>query len=208
MPRTMLNTFGPTLGSARWAGDYLDRDHLVPGGATLDPAQFIGAQTGTRVIVGAAGAAINAVAVPVAALQNAIPAGITVSFGGLKFARLSAAAAKGAISLTTDPIPTALVSGDTGIYAGTGKKNIPSGTIIGRTRAERDAGTPFGVAIDTDEEIYLTAFDITDADAVSDVELYRYNSVVYENFLPDFAAASATIKAFIRNRYVCSVGQA
>lgn len=207
MPRTMLNQTGPTLGSPRWAGDYRDRDHLIPGGAVLDPAQFVGATTGTRVVVGPAGAAGGAVSVPVLALANAIPNGTTIDFGGAKFARLTAAAAKGAVTLTVAALPTALVSLDTGIYAGTGKKNIPSGTLIGRTRAERDAGTPFGVPIDTDEEIYLTAFDIVDADLVSDVELYRYNSVVYENFLPDFAGASATIKAFIRSRYVCSVGQ-
>lgn len=207
MPRTMLGVTGPTLGSARWAGDYRDRDHLVPGGAKIDPAQFIGALTGTRVVVGAAGAAIGAVAVPVAALANALPNGTVLDFGGTKFAVLTAAAAKGAVTLTTRALVTALVSGDTATYTGTGKKNIPSGTLIGRTRAERDAGTPFGVPIDTDEEIYLTAFDIVDADAVDDVELYRYNSVVYENFLPDFAGASATIKAFIRSRYVCSVGQ-
>jgi hypothetical protein len=207
MPRTMLNISGPTLGSARWAGDYMDRDHLVPGGAKLDATQFISALTGTRVVVGAAGAAAAAVAVPVAALANAIPVNTVLDFGGAKFARLTAAAAKGAVTLTTAPLVTALVSGDTATYAGTGKKNIPSGTLLGRTRAERDAGTPFGVPIDTDEEIFLLAFDITDADANDDCELYRYNSIVYENFLPDFAAASATIKAFIRSRYVASIGQ-
>jgi hypothetical protein len=207
MPRTMLNQSGPNLGSPRWAGDYRDRDHLVPGGATIDPTQFIGAATGTRVVVGAAGAAIGATTVPVGALANAIPSGTVLDFGTTKFAVTTAAAAKGATSIATRALVTALVSGDTATYNGTGKKNIPSGTIIGRTRAERDAGTPFGAPADTDEEFFLVAFDITDADVVSDVELYRYNSVVYENFLPDFAGASATVKAFLRSRYVCSVGQ-
>src|SRR3954469_8996762 len=112
MPRTMLNQTGPTLGSPRWAGDYRDRDHLVPGGATIDPAQFIGALTGTRVVVGAAGAIAGATTVPVGALANALPIGTVLDFGGSKFAVLTAAAAKGATSITTRALVTALVSGD------------------------------------------------------------------------------------------------
>lgn len=134
MPRTMLTSTGPTLGSPRWAGDYLDRDHLVPGGARLDAAQF-------------------------AADAN-------------------------------------------------GVKYVQSGTIIGRSIAERDAGTGFGPAADTDDEIFLVAFDISDAAKVEDVELYRQNSVVYENFLPAFAAASAAVKAALRDRYVCTINVA
>ena len=29
------------LTAAAWAGDFLDRDHMIPGGAKLDPAQFV-----------------------------------------------------------------------------------------------------------------------------------------------------------------------
>jgi hypothetical protein len=131
----MLTTTGPTLSSARWQGDYLDREHLVPGGATVDAAQFTAGSDG--------------------------------------------------------------------------KKYIPSGTILGRTYAERDAGTGYGPAADTDDEFFLVAFDVSDAGDVADVELYRHGSIVYENFLPvTFSTNSATIQAAIRSAYQCSIAQA
>jgi hypothetical protein len=203
MPRSMLNTSGPVLGSPRWAGDYRDRDHLVPGGARIDQSKFTNA-TGITVTL-TANAAAAAVALVVAALSGPIPAGTLLDFGSNKFARTTADALAGAVGLTVAAIPTAMVIGDTTTWSRAGLKRYPAGTILGRTRAERDAGTGFDLAADTDEEIYLAAFDF-DVD-IGDVELYRYNSVVYENFLPTFAAASATIKAFLRDKYVCSIGQ-
>jgi hypothetical protein len=205
----MLGVSGPTLGSPRWAGDFLNREHLIPGGANVDPAQFIGAQTGTRVTLTAnAGAGSVALTVGAGTIKNAIPAGAVLDFGTTKLARTSAAVAAGAVSIPVDATPTAMVIGDTAVYSGAGKKNLPSGTIVGRTRAEAAAGTPFGAPADTDEEFFLTAFDVTDVDVISEIELYRPNSVVYENFLPDFAGQSAAVKAAIRLRYLCTVGQA
>lgn len=207
MPRTLIHINSPTLGQPRWAGDYRDRDHLIPGGAKIDASQFRFASA-VVVVVGAAGAAANAVAVPVDALLGPIPDNTLLDFGGKKFARLSAAAAAGAVSLDVDALATALVDNDTAVYNGLDpQKVIPSGTIIGRTIAERDAGTGFGPAADADDEIYIAAFDITDADEVDDVELYRPNSVVYENFLPGWASASVAVKAAVRDKYVCSIGQ-
>jgi hypothetical protein len=187
MPRSMLNTYGPTLGTPRWAGDYRDRDHLVPGGARIDTAQFRNAIGVTVTLT--ANAAAAAVALTVTALSGPIPQGTLLDFGANKFARLAADAAKGATSLTVDAIPTAMVIGDTTTWSAANLKKLPSGTVIGRTIAERDAGTGFGVAADADDEVY------------------RYNSVVYENFLPNFAGLSATLKGKIRDKYVCSVGQ-
>lgn len=206
MARSMVTTGGPTLTSPRWAGDYMDRDHLVPGGAKVDPLQFNGADA-VVVVVGAAGAAAGAVSIPVAALSGPIPNGTVLSFGGAKFARLTAAAAAAAVTLTVAALPTALVNLDTATYPGieNGVKYLSSGSIIGRTLAERDAGTPFGPAADADDEVYLTAFDNSDIARVDDIELYRPNSLVYENFLPGFAAASVAIKAKLRDKYICSI---
>lgn len=205
MPRSMTSTTGPTQSSARWAGDYLDRDHLIPGGAKVDAPSFAAAD---RVVVdvGAAGAAQFAVAVPVAALTGPIPAGTTVTFGGGKRLRTTVAANTGAVSLTTEPIPLALVDADVSEYVGRGDRYIPSGTVIGRTFAERDANAGFGPAADADDEIFLVAFDVTDANHIDDVELYRQNSVVYENFVPGWAGLSATVKGKVRARYVCANG--
>lgn len=189
-----------------WIGDFLDREHLIAGGAKLDPAQFFGDRA-VKVTVGVAGALAAATAVPVAALSAAIPNGTVINFGTNKFATLNAAAAAGATSLTTLAIPTALVSGDTGYYLPPGAlKTVPSGTVLGRTIAERDANTPFGLAADADDEVYLLVFDVVDDTTMNDVTLYRPGSIVKENLLATFAGLSSTLKAKIRANYVCVKG--
>lgn len=206
MPRSLVNQTSPVMASPRWAGDFGSRDYLLPGGATVEPSQFP-RRDQVVVGVGAAGAAIGAVAIPVDALTGPIPAGTVLSFGGTKQAQLTAAAKTGDVSLAVAAIPVALVDADVATYQGTGKRLIPSGTVLGRTFAERDAGTGFGPAADADDEVYLNFFQIDDADSISDVELYRGRGVVYENFLPVFSTLSATIKAKLRAFYTCSIGQ-
>lgn len=84
-----------------------------------------------------------------------------------------------------------------------GKKYIPSGTIIGRTRAERDAGTGFGPAADADEEFGIVMFDVDDALHLPDCDIYRPGAglVVYSTFLPVWGTLSAAVQAAIRDRY-------
>lgn len=196
------------LTAAAWAGDFFDRDHMIPGGAKLDPAQF-NDQDASTVVVGAAGAAGAATSVPVAALTVAIPSGTVLNFGTNKFARLTAAAAVGATTLTVAAIPTALVSGDTATYAGVGASvTVLSGTVVGRTIAERDAGTAYGPAGASDDEVYIVCFDRYDVTINADIELYRPNSIVKETFLPGFAALASGVKTKLRAAYVCTVGAA
>jgi hypothetical protein len=202
-------TTNPTRASVArsWVGDYLDREHMVAGGAKLDPTQFVGEGT-VRAVVGAAGAAQGATSIPVAALSGAIPSGSLLDFGGAKFARTTAVAASGATTITVSALPTALVSGDTANYlAATAMKVIPSGTVLGRTFSERDANTPFGPAADADDEVYLLVFDVINpTTAPADCELYRWGSIVKENLLGTFAALSATLKGKIRTNYQCVKG--
>ena len=89
-----------------------------------------------------------------------------------------------------------------------GKKRVPSGTIVGRTIAERDASAGFGPAAATDEEIYIVAFDVLDAATLNDVELCRPNAglVVKENFLPGWAGLAAGVKTLVRAAFVCTRG--
>jgi hypothetical protein len=109
--------------------------------------------------------------------------------------------------LTVDELQFALATNDTATYAGTtGVKNIPSGTPIGRTIAERDAGTAYGPAVSTDDEIFLIAFDVTDANVNADVELYRGGSIVKETFVPGWAGFAANLKTALRAKYQCTVG--
>jgi len=121
-----------TLTGGAWAGDYLNREHLVPGGSKVVAAAF------------------------------------TVN--------------------------------------GEGRAFIPSGTLIGRTFAERLAGTAFGPAGDLDDEVFITAFDVFDALVNSDVDLYRPGSIVKENFLPQFGSISAALTTKYRDLYVTTRG--
>lgn len=275
------------LTSPVWAADFLNREHLVPGGARVDPLQF-NATDAVVVTVGAAGAAAGATSIPTDALSGAIPSGAILNFGsyapvtvtvndadvnagetamtvaalsgpipagtvlqfsgaGAGFARLTAAAAAGATSLTVEALPEdidnaatalfpggtkqarltaaaaaaatsltvdelqfALVDDDTATYAGTTNvAHIPSGTLLGRTIAEREAGTAFGPWLTGDEEVYLLAFDVTNALINADCELYRNFSIVKENFLPSWTTAwTAGMKAALRAAYRCTSGAA
>lgn len=202
-----LTVTGPTLATPRWAGDFLDPQYLIRGGAKLDASQF-NATDAVVVDVGAAGAAQGATSVPVDALTGAIPSGTTIWFSAAKFIHLTAAAAAGATTLTVTAIPTALVDADVATYAGVGRKTVDSGTPVGRTIAERDAGTGFGPAVSTDDEIMLVAFSVYDVTQIDDVDLVRpfAGFTVKENFLPGFSTWLTALKTAIRARYICVLG--
>lgn len=192
-----------------WAGDFLSREHLLPGGIKLDAAQF--PKTDAVVVtVGAAGAAIDATTVPVDALPGALPNGTLLDFGGKKFARLTAAAASGATSLTVSALATALVDNDTATYAGSAdaRATVLSGTPVGRTYAERTTGDAFGPAAASDDEIFLVAFDVTDVTEDARAEAYRPGGVVKENFLPNFANIASGVLTKIRALYQTTRGVA
>lgn len=93
-----------------------------------------------------------------------------------------------------------------------GVVHVPGGTVIGRTIAERDAGAPFGPVAFTagtsvdDDEVYLLAFDVSDAAKDADGVLYRPGSVVKENYLPGWAGLDPVVQAEIRDRYLCQIG--
>ena len=89
-----------------------------------------------------------------------------------------------------------------------GRKPVIAGTIVGRTRAERDAGTGYGPAAALDEEIYIVAFDCTNALDNPDVELVRHFSGIKENKLPGggLAGQVAGIQTAVRAVYECTIG--
>ena len=90
--------------------------------------------------------------------------------------------------------------------ASDGKKKVASGTLLGRTRTERDAGTGLGPWTTGDEEVFLAAFDVYDIDSDPGVTLYRPGSMVYENWLPGWSGLSSGIKAAVRAAYQCIKG--
>ncbi len=80
--------------------------------------------------------------------------------------------------------------------------------LVGRTIAERDAGTPWGPAdVANDADIYLTIRDNSDLNADATNEVYRHNKVVKENYLPGFAAYTTNQKTKLRALYSCIGGK-
>lgn len=195
-----------------FAAEPFTADTLMPGGAKIDASAF-GYRDALVVTVGSGGAAADATSVPVAIASPSgrtglvIPAGTQLDFGGDKLVITTAEVAQTATSLPVRALVTALVEGDVATYSGKEMtKPIQAGTLVGRTYAERDAGTPFGVAdVDApiDDQLFLTAFDVPDAVELNDIVLLRHNTRIYEDKLPGWAGLSANAKAVIRERYQC-----
>ena len=194
------------ISSPTWAGDFMSRDHLVPGGVNIDAVQF---KAVDAVVVTADGAtAASGTTLNIAPLSGPIPADTILHFGAGKFARLTAAAVVGDIALTVEALPNGISDNDQATYKGLGKRVVASGTAVGRTYAEREAGTDFGPAEAGDDEVYLVAFENPDAERQPTVELYRHGGVVKENFLPNFASLAAGVVAQIRASYTTTIGVA
>lgn len=190
----------------RWLADNIS-DSILPMPAKVDPSQFPDALAVKVVSTGIV--AQGATAIPVTAISGAIPKGTTLDFGGAKFARTTADVAAGAVSIPVAAIPTALAANDTAYYSKYGRKSLPGGTLIGRTFAERDASTPYGPAVDTDDEIFITVFDVPNLESAdNEVELTRHFAVIKENYLPDWAtiSADANLLAKLRALYQTEKG--
>lgn len=93
-----------------------------------------------------------------------------------------------------------------------GRINVRAGTLLGRTYAERDAATGWGLADPaTDDQFYLLLFDVYDANlnnnhSSDEIEFYRHNRLIYENMLPGWDTATSSYKAKIRELYECILG--
>lgn len=204
MARTQMPVSPSAHTQPRWCGDFIS-DHIRPGGAILNAAEFPKSSAVT-VTVGTGGAAIGATTVPVTALPGYLPAGAVLDFGGGKIVRTTAPAAATATAITTEPLTVAVVAADAATYAGTGLRTVVSGTAIGRTLAERDAATGYGPADAADDEIWIVPFEVPDADANPDVELLRAGTLVFENFLPGFAGLASGIVTKLRAKYDVTLG--
>ena len=193
---------GPAgMAPGRWIGDYLSREHVVPGGARLDPAAFEDSEAVRVQLNGAA--AIDATSITVDALSGPVPSGTLLYFGESKeFALTTADAAAGATTIAVQALPAAIEDNDSAHYRLRGaRKHIPNGTLVGRTYDERAADAAFGPAADADDEVYLLVFDVSDAATDPDCDLYRHGSLVKENLLPGFTALSATLQGKVRAAY-------
>lgn len=194
-----------------WMGRGLGADTLVVGGFRLDATAFA-IPGATNVTVAAGGVAAGAVILPITvALTAKIPAGSIIRFANV-YLRLDKDAAVGTTNISIFPAPGPVAAAAVGTYDGVGRKVIPAGTVVGRTYAERDAGTIFGPADAADNEVYIVAFDCHPyfGDQLlpeADFEAYKPGNEVKENFLPGFAALAAGVKTLVRDRYICTIGR-
>jgi hypothetical protein len=191
-----------------WVGDWLDRVALLPGGARIDASLFA-AYPGPVTVTLTALAAVGAVSLTVTAISAAIPSNTSLTFGVPgKFAVTSAAVAAGATAIPVFAIDQALAIGDSAIYSGTTLVQVPSGTLVSRTFAQRAAGAKFHPAINTDEEFFLTANDVPDANTNDEVALVKPTKsfTVKENFLPGWSAMSAALKTIVRANWNTTIG--
>jgi hypothetical protein len=197
---------GNTMTSPVWAGDFGTRDHILPGGAKLNTAQFLREDAVVVTLNGSA--AIGATSITVDALAGAVPSGTLLHFNSGEFIISTSAAAAGATAIAVEAIPTALEDDDTATYTGVGSYTVLSGTLVGRTYAERAAGTAFGPWAANDDEVYLVLYDIPDVTVNNDVDLYRHGSLVKENFLPNFDSWVAGAVTALRANYQTTRGEA
>ncbi|HEY8743667.1 MAG TPA: hypothetical protein VIU62_11230 [Chloroflexota bacterium] len=181
----------------------------IPSGTTLDFSAGVNAQ----LVRLSADAATGAVTLAVEPLDGAIANATTALFaGGTIQARVTTAAAAAATALVVDELQFAIASAATATYGGSGKfkRRVRGGTYVGRTYAERLAGTSFGPVASGDEERYLLAFDVKDLDANDTGAAVAHQIQVKENYLPTWATLSldATVLAYLRLDYQTTIGAA
>lgn len=212
------NTSPVTRTPPMWVGEFLAPDKLMPAGGKLLLSAFFGPDS---VLVTAGATAAGAVSLVVTALvapagwdgsSTIIPNGTVLHFGTNKFAVVNDANVQpGDVAITVLAIPTALAGGETARYPGTQIKSIPSGTVVGRTYAERATGDRFAPAAAGDDEVYILAFDITDLaewDGDADFVKPKTGVVVKENYLPGWSGLAAAVQALVRAAYNTQIGVA
>jgi len=190
-----------TVARGEWRQDELGREHVTVEGGRLNAAAF--PFTG-QITVTTSGAALAATTMPVTALAGPLPNGTILDFTGIgELVKLTAAAVTGATSLSVEALDAAVEAGDTATYIPAGaKRYVPSGTLVGRTWAERDAGAGFGPFASGDNEVYLTNNDVSDATVDPEVSFYRPGGLVAEKYLPTGQNLTE-----IRARYQCIAGR-
>lgn len=154
---------------------------------------------GQIVVVAPAGAAASATSIPVIALARALPAGTDLDFGGAKFARVTVNAAAGATAVTVAAIPTALVSLDQAVVAGTGAKFLPAGTVVGTLLNGTGKASPRIVTTNPAVGILETnaTDDVLAPDALSGYGII-VGGVIYENLLPEATGTPKVLASAVK----------
>ncbi len=192
-----------------WTNVPLGGDNILPGGVAVDASQF--PADGTFVITTVGNAAMGATSITVlgSSMTGVIPNGTRFDFGGGVTAVVTATARPkddgSNVTVSVAALAATVNASSTATVYGTGAVRILSGTVVGRTYAERDAGTPFGVPADSDDEVYIIWHDVVNALEDNWVGLLAPGAFVWENKLPTFSALSTALKAKIRAQYTTGI---
>ncbi|MEO0659803.1 MAG: hypothetical protein AAFY74_20370 [Pseudomonadota bacterium] len=188
-----------------WPADELSAYCLLAAGTQADITQFGFSDAQTLTLSGAttAGAGDETLTLTTA-LESDIPAGQILNFGSGKYFTLSKTAKRGDTTMVGE-LAADTADADSYEWPGiSGRTVVRSGQLVGRTYAERTAGTGFGPAdVANDDEIYLVAFQNEYAEQDAGLTLVRHDFLVYENRLPGWADMSAAEQSKIRDLYDC-----
>lgn len=155
------------------------------------------ATPGQVVEVGAGGAIAGATSVPVVALAIALASGVTLDFGGAKFARTTAAAAAGATSIAVAALPTALVAGDKATVAGVGAKKLKAGTVVGELLG---TGKISPRVVTTNPATGILETDAVEDDTSAAISGYGViiGGAVYEALLPEASGSPRVLASAVK----------
>lgn len=140
------------------------------------------------IVAGTGGASATDTTLPVDALPVALPVGTLLHFGSGKFARLTAAAAAGATSLTVEALPNDISEDDEATYGGSGEKQIPAGTIM--AKLANGKMIPRSAVTGAETSVGLLTSAATEKDLANSAYGLVTGGAVYENLLPDYSAGS------------------
>ena len=203
MPGQTWDSFDMTR--PEWVVDELSAHSLLPAGTQADISQFNYADAQLLTLVAGIVAAGGGVTLTLTeALKYDILAGQILDFGEGELFTLEQRAKRGDTTLV-GTLAAAVEGGETYTYPGSsGRTVVRSGEFVGRTFAERTAGTGFGIADATnDDELYLVAFQNEYAEQDAGITLLRHTCVIYENKLPGWDGYNATTQAKLRELYQC-----
>ncbi len=203
-----ITTSPNTKSMPLWAKDFGGREHIVPFPAKLDVAAF--PDHGGITVTLTEAVADTDTSMTVVALESPLKVGDVVTFGTGAYVVVTAPAAVGATVVSIAAAILDIADNSVGNVPRFGKKMILSGTLCGRTYAERAASSPFGPWATGDDEVFLLMFTLDDAINNNDAEFYRHQGLVAENYLPFWTNATlwdATAKAALRANYTTILGQ-
>lgn len=201
-----------------WIGDELSRHTVLPGGARVKKQDWsVDSTTGNRVVKSGSilmrrigsklfQKATNDLTTKQSTVLTAdVSAGSTVL--NVQVADFQAADTLlitdgGATSETATVSSVDFLAGTVTLSAGT-TNAYTSGDTVELNSATSSA----------DMEVFLLVHEIPDANILADAELYRHNSLVRINWLPDWDSSTATLQsttvdAKIRDLYACIMGNA